>query len=72
MFGSPYNPKSYQKVLDNCALGPDLDILPAGDLTEIGEKVSALQNFKFLTQGILIILPPFTDKCYIWLQSRQS
>ena len=28
----------YQKVLDSCALGPDLDILSAGDETEIGEK----------------------------------
>ena len=28
----------YQKVLDACALQPDLDILSAGDETEIGEK----------------------------------
>lgn len=29
----------YQCVLEACALLPDLDILPAGDATEIGEKV---------------------------------
>lgn len=29
----------YNKVLDLCCLRPDLDILPAGDRTEIGEKV---------------------------------
>ena len=29
----------YQCVLEACALLPDLDILPAGDTTEIGEKV---------------------------------
>lgn len=28
----------YQKVISDCALQPDLDILPAGDQTEIGEK----------------------------------
>ena len=28
----------YQKVLDACALQPDLEILNAGDETEIGEK----------------------------------
>ena len=28
----------YKQVLSACALGPDIDILPAGDMTEIGEK----------------------------------
>ena len=32
----------YNEVLDACALRPDLDILPAGDMTEIGEKVISL------------------------------
>lgn len=36
----------YQRVLEACALLPDLDILPAGDATEIGEKV--LTGLKFL------------------------
>lgn len=31
--------KRYQKVLDSCALGPDLELLPGRDMTEIGEKV---------------------------------
>lgn len=30
----------YDNVLSACALKPDLEILPAGDMTEIGEKVS--------------------------------
>jgi hypothetical protein len=25
-------------VIEACALGPDLDVLPAGDMTEIGER----------------------------------
>ena len=29
----------YDEVLQSCALGPDLEILSAGDMTEIGEKV---------------------------------
>ena len=37
-FGQRYNEKMYHKVLDACALKPDLEILPEGDKTEIGEK----------------------------------
>ncbi|XP_020852474.1 ATP-binding cassette sub-family C member 2 isoform X1 [Phascolarctos cinereus] len=38
LFGSPFDEKRYQQILEACALLPDLKILPAGDLTEIGEK----------------------------------
>ncbi|XP_077866270.1 ATP-binding cassette sub-family C member 9-like [Saccoglossus kowalevskii] len=38
LFGEQYNNDKYQSVLSACALHPDIDILPAGDLTEIGEK----------------------------------
>ena len=31
--------KFYKKIIHATALGPDLEILPAGDQTEIGEKV---------------------------------
>ena len=37
-FGRKYNEKMYSRVLDACALRPDLEILPNGDRTEIGEK----------------------------------
>ena len=37
-FGRRYNEKMYNRVLDACALRPDLEILPSGDATEIGEK----------------------------------
>ena len=39
MFGQPFDEERYNNVLDACALRPDLLILPAGDMTEIGEKV---------------------------------
>lgn len=40
LFGAPFNPQCYEEVLDACALNPDLATLPAGDRTEIGEKVT--------------------------------
>lgn len=39
LFGKPYDEEKYNSVLEACALLPDLEILPAGDATEIGEKV---------------------------------
>ena len=39
LFGRPMDMSLYVKCVEGCALKPDLDILPAGDLTEIGEKV---------------------------------
>lgn len=38
LFGKEYDEDWYNKVVDACALGPDLDILPHGDQTEIGER----------------------------------
>ena len=39
LFDRPLDEARYQQVLDVCSLRPDLQILPAGDLTEIGERV---------------------------------
>ena len=38
LFGLSYNESRYNTAISVCALNRDLDILPAGDLTEIGEK----------------------------------
>jgi len=38
LFGAELDEQRYQEVLEACALLPDLDVLPAGDQTEIGEK----------------------------------
>ncbi|KAJ1667542.1 hypothetical protein EV178_001271 [Coemansia sp. RSA 1646] len=38
LFGEPYNQERYEEVLHVCALKPDLRILSAGDMTEIGER----------------------------------
>uniref|UniRef100_A0A673HVF0 ATP-binding cassette, sub-family C (CFTR/MRP), member 2 n=1 Tax=Sinocyclocheilus rhinocerous TaxID=307959 RepID=A0A673HVF0_9TELE len=38
LFGSNLDEEHYLSVVDACALGPDLDLLPGRDQTEIGEK----------------------------------
>lgn len=38
LFGQDRKEVWYRRVVEACALQPDLDILPAGDETEIGEK----------------------------------
>ncbi|KNE54789.1 hypothetical protein AMAG_00743 [Allomyces macrogynus ATCC 38327] len=38
LFGSPFQKNRYDKVLQACALVRDLEILPAGDMTEVGDK----------------------------------
>ncbi|KAJ6648205.1 Multidrug resistance-associated protein 1 [Pseudolycoriella hygida] len=38
LFGKPFDPAWYSKVVDACALTPDIKMLPGGDQTEIGEK----------------------------------
>ncbi len=38
LFGSDFDENKYHEVIEVSALRPDLDILPGGDLTEIGEK----------------------------------
>jgi ATP-binding cassette subfamily C (CFTR/MRP) protein 1 len=38
IFGKEFKQDWYNRVIDACALRPDLDMLPNGDLTEIGER----------------------------------
>ena len=38
LFGRVYDEERYQQVVQACALIDDLNILPAGDMTEIGER----------------------------------
>ena len=38
LFGIEYNEARYKETIKICELKRDLEILPAGDLTEIGEK----------------------------------
>lgn len=38
LFGKDYNRKWYEAVIEACALRPDIETLPYGDMTEIGER----------------------------------
>lgn len=38
LFGSPFEPARYEMSIDVTSLQHDLDILPGGDITEIGER----------------------------------
>jgi len=38
LFGRDYEETWYNQVIDACALAPDFEVLPNGDLTEIGER----------------------------------
>ena len=38
LFGKTFEEERYEDILDACALRPDLETLPGGDETEIGEK----------------------------------
>ncbi|EMD39575.1 hypothetical protein CERSUDRAFT_111891 [Gelatoporia subvermispora B] len=38
LFGSPFDEERYNKVIEQCALKPDISLFDAGDKTEVGEK----------------------------------
>ncbi|KAL4236836.1 hypothetical protein ACF0H5_005222 [Mactra antiquata] len=44
VFGKEYVIKKYNKVIENCCLKPDIEMLDGGDLTEIGEKGTNLSG----------------------------
>ncbi|CAE6433942.1 unnamed protein product [Rhizoctonia solani] len=43
-FGQPYDEKKYQDIVRRVCLQPDFDMLPHGDLTEVGEKGISLSG----------------------------
>ena len=42
-FGQPFEEKKYWAAVRDACLEPDRDMLPNGDMTEVGEKVSERQ-----------------------------
>ena len=38
LFGRPFDQERYDQVVEACALLDDINVLPAGDMTEIGER----------------------------------
>ncbi|KAH9364491.1 hypothetical protein HPB48_018053 [Haemaphysalis longicornis] len=47
LFGKRYDPGLYRRVLDACELLKDIATLPAGDMTEIGEKAKETRTCYF-------------------------
>ena len=58
--GLPMDSDRYEQVLQACALLPDLELLPAGDQTEIGESISMPHL------GLLVIIIIICDLC-LWV-----
>ena len=57
-FGQQVPHQYYDRVIEACVLTQDLNILPHGDLTEIGEKVCLIDgNFVVLMKTIVVISP---------------
>ncbi|KAK1798739.1 hypothetical protein P4O66_007035, partial [Electrophorus voltai] len=71
LFGWDRKKSWYHRVLEACALLPDLDILPAGDATEIGEKV--LRPCTLLSGHVFkVIVEVFVRACGLNLSGGQK
>jgi ABC-type multidrug transport system fused ATPase/permease subunit len=55
LFGAHSDKDRYNAVLHACALTDDIALLPAGDLTEIGEKVSVLPLIQDILMSICTV-----------------
>uniref|UniRef100_A0A803TXB3 ABC-type glutathione-S-conjugate transporter n=1 Tax=Anolis carolinensis TaxID=28377 RepID=A0A803TXB3_ANOCA len=70
LFGSPLDEARYQKVIEACALLPDLQLLPGGDLTEIGERVLTFMKSLFQFLNICVLLSIGILLCWFLFQTR--
>lgn len=43
LFGQPYDEARYRQVIHDACLEADIEMLPYGDQTDIGEKVSSIE-----------------------------
>lgn len=44
LFGESYRPRRYEKIIETCALKSDLEMMPNGDLTQVGERGLSLSG----------------------------
>lgn len=66
VFGQELRETWYHSVVEACALKPDLEILPAGDQTEIGEKVLTLGPTSL--QQLIFLIVELTQCTTIWFR----
>ncbi|KTG31567.1 hypothetical protein cypCar_00015139 [Cyprinus carpio] len=60
LFGSNLDEERYRSVVDACALGPDLDLLPGRDQTEIGEKRVSLARAVYSSADVYLLDDPLS------------
>jgi len=69
--GKQYDEKLFSHITEICCLGPDLDLLPARDLTEIGERGV---NLSGTTQNSVLVFWHFFflkyELCYRWSKAK--
>ncbi|RPB26876.1 hypothetical protein L211DRAFT_804498 [Terfezia boudieri ATCC MYA-4762] len=70
LFASPYNEQRYHEVLIACSLERDLEILDAGDETEVGEKGISLSGGQ--KQRISLARALYSNSAYILLDDCLS
>jgi len=61
LFSRPLDSARYERVIDACALRPDLEILPAGDSTEIGERVGSISQFLMIFAEMFTLFIEFEN-----------
>ena len=65
LFGLAYDPVRYHKTLEGCALVEDIGALPAGDMTELGERgINLSGGQKVLLMTKLTELPHLNHRIY--------
>ena len=56
LFGERLTRSRYRAAVEQCQLGRDLDILPAGDRTEIGEKVGTMMMMMMMMMMMTMMM----------------
>lgn len=70
LFGRSMDQRRYDQVIRACALKPDIEILPGGDQTEIGEKGNL--NLSNNSNALFYILPsPLKESTCREVKSRE-
>lgn len=66
-FGSPFNQKRYDDVIEACGLTRDLQILSGGDQTEVGEKGITLSGGQNKEYHLLERYTQTQNICYLMI-----
>ncbi|KAJ2868316.1 hypothetical protein GGI22_000851 [Coemansia erecta] len=70
LFGEAYSRERYEEVLRVCALKPDLRILPAGDMSEIGERGITLSGGQ--KQRVALARAVYSSRCILLIDDCLS